>query len=84
LERHVFSVEDPLACPLSALGGTRDQAVPVAALEAWRAETTGGFSLRLFPGGHFFLQDARRQVIEAVVDGLRTGASNAEFHWLSA
>lgn len=75
LERYVHEVGEPLACPLLALGGTTDPCVSVSELEAWRAETTGAFLLRLLPGGHFYLQDARSQLLEIVTAALRTVAA---------
>ena len=31
-----------------------------------RIESSGAFSLQLFPGGHFYLQDAQPQLLAAV------------------
>jgi medium-chain acyl-[acyl-carrier-protein] hydrolase len=68
LEQHRYGSEPPLTCPILAFGGTSDRGVPVSSLDAWRRETSAQFSLRLFPGGHFFLQNARTQVLQAVID----------------
>lgn len=57
LESYTFEPEPPLECPFLVLGGREDTRVPVAHLEAWRELTRGGFELRLFPGGHFYLHD---------------------------
>lgn len=45
----------PLDLEIMALGGTQDHGVSLSDLQAWREYTTGRFSTRLFPGGHFFL-----------------------------
>lgn len=45
---------DPLPCPITAIGGTRDRSVSVAALEEWRCHSASGFSLRMIDGDHFF------------------------------
>lgn len=45
----------PLSCPVSALTGAEDPEVDVVEMRAWSAATYGGFSLRVFPGGHFYL-----------------------------
>ena len=52
----------PLSCPITAFGGTEDAEVAQAELEAWRHETRALFDLRMFPGGHFFLHGAAREI----------------------
>jgi surfactin synthase thioesterase subunit len=42
-------------------------------LDAWRNETTGAFSLRIFPGGHFFIDTARPAFLAALSEDLRRG-----------
>ncbi len=44
-----------LPCPISAFGGARDPLVPRSHLEAWRGQTDGPFQVRVFPGGHFYM-----------------------------
>jgi surfactin synthase thioesterase subunit len=56
----------PLDCPISALGGLRDQYVDRADLEAWRQHTSASFSVRMFPGGHFYLNSERQRLLAAV------------------
>ncbi len=45
----------PLDMEILALGGADDPAASAAKLAGWRRHTTGKFSARLLPGGHFFL-----------------------------
>ncbi|GAA2515686.1 thioesterase II family protein [Winogradskya humida] len=45
----------PLTCPIVALTGDNDPRVTLDEARAWAAHTTGGFDLRTFPGGHFYL-----------------------------
>ena len=54
-ETYVYSTELPLNCPISIFGGLRDRTVSQSDLEAWREQTSGDFSLQMFPGDHFFL-----------------------------
>jgi medium-chain acyl-[acyl-carrier-protein] hydrolase len=51
--------EEPLACPITALGGLTDERASVDELDAWRVQTSAAFERETFPGGHFFLQSAR-------------------------
>lgn len=57
-----YKYEDglPLQCPIIALGGSEDDYVTRAELEAWRVHTGADFTLRLFPGGHFYFLDRHR------------------------
>jgi medium-chain acyl-[acyl-carrier-protein] hydrolase len=53
-ETYAYATEPPLDCPISAFGGLQDQRVSRGDLEAWRDQTNASFSLRMFPGDHFF------------------------------
>jgi surfactin synthase thioesterase subunit len=53
----------PLSCPLTVLGGTDDAETPDG-LSAWRAYTTGRFTQRMFPGGHFYFRADPAPVLE--------------------
>ncbi|MET7936064.1 alpha/beta fold hydrolase [Streptomyces sp. NPDC005322] len=46
-----------LAAPLRALVGADDPHAPLDAVRAWEEHTEGGFDLRMYPGGHFYLAD---------------------------
>lgn len=72
-DRYVYAPEPPLGCPISAFGGTEDAHVSRDALEAWRRETRAPFSVRMMPGGHFFLQASRGQVLAAIAEDLERG-----------
>lgn len=54
-ENYQPAAEAPLDVEILALGGAQDAGVPLSDLQAWQEYTTGRFSSRLFPGGHFFL-----------------------------
>jgi len=65
-ETYVYAEEPPLACPVSCFGGLDDGRVSREDLEAWRRQTAGSFTLRMFPGDHFFLQTEEDSVRRAV------------------
>jgi medium-chain acyl-[acyl-carrier-protein] hydrolase len=54
-ETYAYAQQPPLDCVITAFGGLQDQRVSRAELEAWRDQTSTAFSLRMFPGDHFFL-----------------------------
>ncbi len=53
----------PLACPITALGGSADAFVTQDELRAWQELTRAPFQLRQFPGGHFYLQSSGASVL---------------------
>ena len=58
----------PLAAPVTALVGDRDPLVTVDEAAAWAEHTTGGFRLRVFPGGdHFYLTGHWAEVADHLV-----------------
>jgi len=69
-EAYRYVAAEPLACPISAFGGTLDDVVRRADVLAWGAETMGGFRARMLPGGHFFLNNAMPRLLQAITDDL--------------
>lgn len=64
-----------LDCPLHAFGGWQDRDVEVAALQAWRHETTGEFAMQMFEGDHFFIHSAQQAVVDRIA-GLLSGCAS--------
>lgn len=57
-----------LDCPILACGGLDDREVTESDLDRWRNFTDGSFTLRLFPGGHFYLREHRRTLIAILIE----------------
>jgi surfactin synthase thioesterase subunit len=70
-ETYLYSPEPPLNCFISGFGGLRDQRVSRGDLEAWRDQTSASFSLRMFPGDHFFLNTTQRLLLQVLSQELR-------------
>jgi len=68
--QYVCTEEPPLGCPIRAYGGTEDPNVTREHLAAWSEQTTRSFALRLFPGGHFFLNTQRAHFLRALAADL--------------
>lgn len=66
LDKFQPSLRAPLSMPITVFGGEQDRLVPRAHLEAWRSETAGGFRVRPFAGGHFYLQESQPEVLREV------------------
>jgi len=67
--RYAYRQRPTLACPLHVLGGEDDRASE-AQLLAWGKETQGAFTLRMFPGRHFFIHDHEDRVLAALAESL--------------
>ncbi|HEX2691983.1 MAG TPA: alpha/beta fold hydrolase [Kofleriaceae bacterium] len=76
-ETYRYVAAEQLDCPISAFGGTLDAYVRRADLLAWSAETHGAFQARMFPGGHFFLDDVKPRLLQAITDDLAASGGPA-------
>jgi len=69
-ETHRWRPGPPLDCPLTALLGTEDDEVSLVDAGAWAEHTRGGFGVRAFPGGHFYLSARLPQLIGEILHQL--------------
>jgi medium-chain acyl-[acyl-carrier-protein] hydrolase len=69
-ETYVYHPANRLRCPISALGGWQDSKASKDELEAWQEQTEGKFTLRMFPGDHFFVHTAQHAVLAAIAQDL--------------
>jgi surfactin synthase thioesterase subunit len=74
-ETYVYTPALPLHCPISAFGGWQDGIVSHESLAAWRDQTYGPFSLRMFPGDHFFLHGMQKSLLHALTRDLTQSMS---------
>ncbi|GAA4958439.1 thioesterase II family protein [Actinoplanes utahensis] len=77
LAAHEIADGPPPDCPVTVLAGDADVACSPDAARRWARRTTAGFDLRVFPGGHHYLEDAGDQVVRLLAEKLeasRTGA----------
>ena len=66
-DTYVFPVSRPLlSCPITVLGGLLDHHESRAELQAWGELTSGPFSLRMFPGDHFFVHSDELRLLEVI------------------
>jgi len=71
METHRAGPPSRLPVPLVLLGGAEDEAVVQEELEAWNVYAGAGMVLKMFPGGHFYLNDRLNAVPSVIVDFLR-------------
>ena len=69
-ETYSYRAGEPLDCPVSVYGGYDDAKAPPDSLVGWRIQTRKEFSMRLFPGDHFFLETARDALLQQILTDL--------------
>lgn len=69
-ETYAWVEEPPLDCPMSIFGGRDDASVTNEELAAWAMHSTKPGEPKLFPGGHFYLQAARQELLAEISHSL--------------
>ncbi|MER6015678.1 thioesterase II family protein [Streptomyces bluensis] len=72
LARYTADAAEPLPIPVTALVGDGDPVVPVDEAAAWGARTSGDFTLKVFSGGHFYLDTNVAEVAAVISSSLLT------------
>ncbi len=70
-DTYEYTEEAPLACPFSLFGGLEDVRISQRDLELWPQHSSGGCSLTMLPGSHFFLHSAQDQLLAALARELQ-------------
>jgi medium-chain acyl-[acyl-carrier-protein] hydrolase len=70
-ETYSYVAGPPLDCPVAAFGGTADPEAERRDIREWCEHTTAAFSLKMFPGDHFFLHSARPLLLAAIAQQLQ-------------
>jgi surfactin synthase thioesterase subunit len=65
-ETYQYQDADPLDCDMTAMGGLKDIHVPRSSLQAWQAQTTAAFTVRMFPGDHFYINQDRMLLLRVI------------------
>ncbi len=65
-ENYRFTPGEPLSCPISVFAGTSDPSTSPPELMRWGFHTRGDCNVRVLPGGHFFLDTSRAQLLRAL------------------
>lgn len=63
LDAYEYVSEAPLECPVAVFGGEQDRSVGRSELEGWATQTSQAFTVRMFPGDHFFLKGPARPLL---------------------
>ena len=82
LAAHPLGDTSSVDTPITAFAPRSDPRCTVEEMHGWAAHTRGGFDLREFPGGHFYLGEHADLVREALLDvlGTRRGDEEPSLH----
>lgn len=69
-ETYEYRPESPLECSMTIYGGLEDREVEAEQLAAWSEMTVGACKIRMFPGGHFYLNSSRAIFLQTFADDL--------------
>jgi medium-chain acyl-[acyl-carrier-protein] hydrolase len=65
-ESYTYTQKSPLKFPITVFGGWQDPEVSLEELEAWKEQTNTSFSLKMFPGDHFFIHSSESFLLEHI------------------
>ncbi|WP_326686479.1 alpha/beta fold hydrolase [Streptomyces sp. NBC_01795] len=63
VETYAPAPEPLLGCPVTALAGLADTSIPPVSVRGWRELTSGPFTFRPLPGGHFFVNERTEEIV---------------------
>ncbi|MEU7922910.1 thioesterase II family protein [Micromonospora zamorensis] len=72
-ETYVYRPGPPLSCPITVMTGDSDPKVTVDEADSWRTHTTGPYAMKVYRGGHFYLNNHQTDILETIVDRLTAG-----------
>lgn len=74
-ENYEYIEEEKLDCPITIFGGLQDKIVTRKELSGWRNKTSTSSIVKLFPGGHFFLDTHRKYLLKVINNELKNIAT---------
>ncbi|MBV8541201.1 MAG: thioesterase [Pseudonocardiales bacterium] len=70
IETYRYQDGPKLRCPIHSLVGAADPQATIEEVAAWEEHTTGRFTISVFPGGHFYLNEHQVDIAGAVTTHL--------------
>ena len=81
LETFVHTGRAKIGCPISVYGGEADPTVSLADLQAWNKEASAPCDIRLFAGGHFYINTQAKASAGRRVGKTRPGVKPVSGCW---
>jgi medium-chain acyl-[acyl-carrier-protein] hydrolase len=69
-ETYIYKQNNPLTCPISVFGATKDHLVDPSSLIEWKKETSNSFRVEIFNGDHFFLRNYQKELLTSITKDL--------------
>ena len=69
-ETYIYTSELSLESPITAFGGWQDPETCLEDIKAWQEHTSGSFSIKMFPGDHFFINTERSLLLSVMTSKL--------------
>lgn len=71
-ETYRFAPGLQLSCPVTAFAGEHDQEASLDGVRKWQEMSSGPFAMKIFPQGHFFLQEVEAEILEEIRRALQS------------
>jgi pyochelin biosynthesis protein PchC len=71
IETYSYEPGPALNCPVMVLVGDSDRKTTLDEANAWREHCVGEFDVRVFPGGHFYLDSCQQELTELISSALK-------------
>jgi medium-chain acyl-[acyl-carrier-protein] hydrolase len=78
VETYQCAEEPPLSNPITCFCGTEDFMTPESEAMDWRRQTSAGFRLHRFPGGHFFPVQERSSILDLIAAELHIPSGQSQ------
>ncbi|UQI47387.1 thioesterase II family protein [Streptomyces sp. HU2014] len=79
IETYRYEPGTPLTCPVHAMVGDADPKATLDEVRAWRDHTTGPFEFEALPGGHFYLNQYQKEIVNRISDHIACAAQPESF-----
>jgi surfactin synthase thioesterase subunit len=69
-ETYVYRPGPPLTCPITVFLGDADPKVTVDEADSWRTHTSAPYAMKVYRGGHFYLNNHQTDILNTIADRL--------------
>lgn len=69
-ENYTYRDDELLSCPIDVFAGTGDRGAPPELTQHWSGQTTNTMEHHLYPGGHFFIDNAVKDIQKVILEKL--------------
>jgi medium-chain acyl-[acyl-carrier-protein] hydrolase len=74
-DNYTYKDENPLPCPIDVFAGAEDKGAPPELTRRWSEQTSNIMDYHLYPGGHFFIDNALSDIQKVIKEKLEANIS---------